>query len=74
MVAEITEREPEEISDTAQFVEELGIDSLMAIEMLVAVDKRYKIEISEEEFGTIKNVNDAVEVVLRHLAQTTPKA
>jgi len=74
LVAEITEREPEEISDTAQFVEDLGIDSLMAIEMLVAVDKRYKIEISEEEFGTIKNVNDAVEVVQRHLAQTAPKA
>jgi acyl carrier protein len=74
LIAEITEREPEEVSDTAQFVEELGIDSLMAIEMLVAVDKKYKIEISEEEFGKIKNVNDAVEAVQRHLAQTAPKA
>ncbi len=69
LVAEITERDPGEISDTALFIEELGIDSLMAIEMMVAVDKKYKIEISEEEFGTIKNVNDAVECVQRHLAQ-----
>ena len=68
LIAEITEREPEEVSDTALFVEDLGIDSLMAIEMLVAVDKKYKIEISEEEFGKIKNVNDAVEAVQRHLA------
>ena len=74
LIAEITEREPEEVSDTAQFVEDLGIDSLMAIEMLVAVDKKYKIEISEEEFGKIKNVNDAVEAVQRHLAQAAPKA
>ncbi len=74
LIAEITEREPEEVSDTAQFVEELGIDSLMAIEMLVAVDKKYKIEISEEEFGKIKNVNDAVEAVQRHLAQAASKA
>ena len=74
MVAEITEREPAEISDTALFVEDLGIDSLMAIEMLVAVDKKYKIEISEEEFGKIKNVNDAVESVQRHLAQAAAKA
>jgi acyl carrier protein len=74
LVAEITEREPSEVSDTALFVEDLGIDSLMAIEMLVAVDKRYKIEISEEEFGKIKNVNDAVEVVQRHLAAAASKS
>jgi acyl carrier protein len=45
----------------------------MAIEMMVAVDKKYKVEISEEEFGKIKNVNEAVEVVLRHLAQPAEK-
>ena len=73
LVAEITERESDEISDTALFTEELGIDSLMAIEMMVAVDKRYKIEIPEEEFGKIKNVNDAVELVQRLLAQAAAK-
>jgi len=68
LVAEITERSPEEIADTALFTEDLGIDSLMAIEMLVAVDKKYKIQIPEEEFGKIKNVNDAVEIVHRYVA------
>ena len=71
LVAEITERGPEEISDTALFVEDLGIDSLMAIEMLVAVDKKYRIQIPEEEFGQIKNVNDAVKIVQRHLAEAS---
>ena len=69
LVAEITERSPDEVSDTALFMEDLGIDSLMAIEMLVAVDKKYRIQIPEEEFGTIKNVNDAVAVVERHIAK-----
>jgi acyl carrier protein len=73
LVAEITEREPEEISDTALFIEDLGIDSLMAIEMLVAMDKKYKIRIPEEEFGKIKNVQDAVAVVLRHMGQDGKK-
>jgi acyl carrier protein len=68
LVAEITERESDEVSDTALFQEDLGIDSLMAIEMLVAVDKKYRIQIPEEEFATIKNVNDAVTLVERHLA------
>ena len=68
LIAEVTEREPEEITDTALFADELGLDSLMAMEVMVAVDKRYKINIPEDEFGKIKNVNDTVEVVQRHIA------
>ena len=68
LIAEVTEREPEEITDTALFADELGVDSLMAMEVMVAVDKKYKINIPEEEFATIKNVNDTVEVVSRHIA------
>jgi acyl carrier protein len=67
LIAEVTEREPEEITDTALFADELGLDSLMAMEVMVAVDKRYKINIPEDEFGKIKNVNDTVEVVQRHI-------
>ena len=67
LVAEITERDPSEVSDTALFIDELGIDSLMAIEMLVAMDKKYKVQIPEEEFKNIKCVNDAVDIVLKHV-------
>ena len=67
LIAEVTEREPDEITDPALFADELGVDSLMAMEVMVAVDKKYKINIPEEEFATIKNVNDTVEVVRRHM-------
>jgi acyl carrier protein len=67
LIAEVTEREPEEITDTALFASELGVDSLMAMEVMVAVDKKYKINIPEDEFAKIKNVNDTVEVVRRHV-------
>jgi acyl carrier protein len=67
LIAEVTERTPDEVSDTASFTEELGVDSLMAMEVMVAVDKKYKINIPEDEFQQIKNVNDTVEVVQRHL-------
>lgn len=67
LIAEVTEREPEEITDTALFADELGVDSLMAMEVMVAVDKKYKINIPEDEFAKIKNVNDTVEVVQRHV-------
>ena len=67
MVADVTERSPEEISDTAIFQEELGIDSLLAMELMVNIDKKYKIDIPEEEFQKIRNVDDAVAAVTRHL-------
>lgn len=70
-VAELTERNPSEISDTARFIEDLDIDSLMAIELMVTLDKEYKIDISEEEFRNIKNVNEAVEIVMAYLEKET---
>ena len=50
--------------------DELGVDSLMAMEVMVAVDKKYKINIPEDEFATIKNVDDTVTVVMRHIASS----
>lgn len=67
LIAEVTEREPEEITDTASFAEDLGVDSLMAMEVMVAVDKKYKINIPEDEFAKIKNVDDTVAVVSKHM-------
>ena len=68
LIAELTERDPSEITDTALFVDDLGVDSLMAIEVMVALDKRYKIDIPEAEFNQIKNVNDSVAVVMKHIS------
>jgi len=66
-VAELTELETSEVGDDALFIDELGMDSLMAIELMVALDKEYQIDISEEEFREIKNVNEAVDVIMRYL-------
>lgn len=70
-VAELTERDPSEISDTARFVEDLDIDSLMAIELMVTLDKEYKIDIAEEEFRNIKNVSEAVDIVVAYMEKET---
>ena len=49
------------------FSEELGIDSLTGMEVMLAIDKKFKTDIPEEEFAKIKNVDDIVEIVLVHL-------
>ena len=69
LIANVTEREPEEVSDTALFGEELGVDSLMAMEVMIAVDKKFKIDIPEEEFNKATNVNESVALVEHWLAK-----
>ena len=70
LVAEITEREPEEVSDKAIFSEELGIDSLTGMEIMLAIDKKFKTDLPEEEFAKVKNVDDIVEMIQRFLPKT----
>ena len=67
LIAAVTEREPEEVPDTASFAEELGIDSLMGMEIMVSMDKKFRIDIPEEEFIKATNVNEAVAMVQRYL-------
>ena len=69
LIANVTEREPDEIPDDASFMDDLGVDSLMAMEVMIAVDKKFKIDIPEEEFNKAKNVNDSVSMVEHWLAQ-----
>jgi acyl carrier protein len=68
LVANVTEREPDEISDTAHYMDELGVDSLMAMEVMIAVDKKFKIDIPEEEFNKATNVDESVAMVERWLS------
>lgn len=69
LVARVTEREPNEIPDDAHFMDQLGVDSLMAMEIMIAVDRKFGIDIPEEEFNKATNVNESVALVQHWLAQ-----
>jgi len=71
LIAAVTEREPEEVLDDASFGDDLGVDSLMAMEVMVAIDKKFRIDIPEEEFVKATNVDQAVAMVRRYLPQTS---
>ena len=49
-------------------MDELGVDSLMAMEVMIAVDKKFKIDIPEEEFTKANNVDESVAMVEKWLA------
>ncbi len=68
MVADIAEVPLADVTDTASFMDQLGMDSLRAMELMVAVDKKYRIKIPEDQFINIANVDQAVAAVQRQLA------
>jgi acyl carrier protein len=45
-VADVLDVDPENVTDDAHFVAELGVDSLKALEVLVALERKYQIKIS----------------------------
>jgi acyl carrier protein len=45
--------------------DDLGMDSLGAVELINAVEDEYHISVTEEEMQAIKTVNDAVDLILK---------
>ncbi|HTQ08599.1 MAG TPA: acyl carrier protein [Fimbriimonadaceae bacterium] len=53
----------EEVSETASFQEDLGADSLDVVELVMALEDEFGIDIPDEEVGEIKTVGDAVSYI-----------
>ncbi|MGI8665939.1 MAG: acyl carrier protein [Jatrophihabitans sp.] len=56
MVADVLELEPEELTDTGDFMQDYEADSLRAIEILARIDKMYKVEIPQAELPELQNL------------------
>ena len=63
IVAEILEVPESEVSDDTDFIEDLSADSLMALEILATLEKKYKIKIPEESMSKMTNLKNVVNVV-----------
>jgi acyl carrier protein len=62
IVAERLDRKPEEVTDEARFIEDLGADSLDLTELLMALEEEYQIDI-DDEANEIQTVGDAVNYI-----------
>lgn len=67
LIAEIIEMDPKEINPDAHLVEDLGMDSMMALEILAAIEKRFRIKIPEEDLPKITTVNRAIELAKKYV-------
>jgi acyl carrier protein len=66
ITAKITGCPLESISDSATFVDDLGLDSLAILEIVVDVENAFKIRANDEELQTIRSIADSVALIQRH--------
>lgn len=57
----------EEVLETSSFTEDLGADSLDVVELVMAFEDEFEIDIPDEEVGEIKTVGDAVTYIGKKL-------
>lgn len=58
--------EPEKVTLEASFVEDLGADSLDTVELVMAFEEEFGIEIPDEDAEKITRVKEAVEYIESH--------
>ena len=56
----------EEVTESASFIEDLGADSLDIVELVMALEEEYDIEISDEDAEKILTVGDAINYIQEH--------
>ncbi|OGR22323.1 MAG: acyl carrier protein [Deltaproteobacteria bacterium RIFOXYD2_FULL_66_9] len=66
IVAEQLERDVNEVTNTASFIDDLGADSLDIVELVMKMEEEFGIEIPDEEAEKIKTVNDVIQYITTH--------
>ncbi|HLV60759.1 MAG TPA: acyl carrier protein [Fredinandcohnia sp.] len=56
----------DEIKLESSFVEDLGADSLDIVELVMAMEEEFEVEIPDEEAENIKTVGDAINYITTH--------
>jgi acyl carrier protein len=58
--------EPEKVTPEASFVEDLGADSLDTVELVMAFEEEFGMEIPDEEAEKLQTVGDAINYIQSH--------
>jgi acyl carrier protein len=57
-----------EVTETASFVDDLGADSLDTIELVMAFEEAFQIEIPDEDAEKIRTVKNAIDYIESHVS------
>ena len=63
IIAEQLGVKPEEVTPAASFVDDLGADSLDTVELIMALEEEFNVEIPDEDAEKMKTVGDAIKYI-----------
>jgi acyl carrier protein len=66
IVAEQLGVEESQVVPEASFMDDLGADSLDTVELVMALEEEFDLEIPDEDAEKIQSVNDAIEYITEH--------
>ncbi len=55
-----------QVTNEASFMDDLGADSLDTVELVMALEEEFDIEISDEDAEKIQTVQDAIDYITEH--------
>ena len=54
---------PEQVTSTASFIEDLGADSLDTVELVMAFEEEFGVEVPDEDAEKLQNVGDVIKYI-----------
>jgi len=66
LICQQLEVSPDQCADTASFVDDLKADSLAVVELVLALEQEFDLEIPDEDTEKIRTVKDAVDYIRSH--------
>ena len=66
IVAEQLGVEESQVANESSFMDDLGADSLDTVELVMALEEEFDIEISDENAEKIQSVQDAIDYITEH--------
>lgn len=63
VVAASLKIDPSKVVDNARFIDDLGADSLDTVELVMALEEEFNIEISNDEGLEIQSIQDAISFI-----------
>ena len=67
LVAQVLDVDPTDVTDDARFVEDLGGDSLQAVEVLVELEKKYGVTFTKADVASLTSLPKACELITAKL-------
>jgi acyl carrier protein len=59
--------EEDDVTPNAKFIEDLGADSLDTVELVMALEEHFDIQIPDEDAEKISTVGEAIEYIKEHM-------